>query len=132
MQPGTESDDLDFYVFAEILVILRDICRVVEREVHRRRVVRIHLQDKVMQLLVDDGPVQHLLCGLLLPLRLRWRHDDEQRDENCRRYPEQVLEIYHHISPLIEFEWAISCPACQRQAAICMARQLSLAPSSVR
>src|SRR4051795_2943926 len=71
MQAGTESDDLDCYVFAEILVILRDICRVVEREIHGRRVVRIHLQDKVMQLLVNCGPLRHLV--LLLDLRRRWR-----------------------------------------------------------
>jgi len=43
----------------------------------------------MMQLLVNGGPLQHLLRRLLLQLRGRWRHDDEQRDENCRRCSEQ-------------------------------------------
>ena len=57
MQAGTESDDLDLHLLAEVLVVLRDVGRVVEREVHHRRFVGVHLQDEAMRLLVSDGPL---------------------------------------------------------------------------
>src|SRR5436190_10902438 len=133
MQAGTESDDLDLYVFAQILVILRDIRRIVECEIHRSWFVGIHLQDKMMQLLVNGGLLHRLLRRLLLHhLRGRWRHGDEQRDENGCRCSERVPKFYHHMSPVIEFELTISCEAWQRLAAICMPRLPSLSPSSVR
>src|SRR5258708_23087816 len=132
MQAGTESDDLDRYFFAEILVILRDIRRVVEREIHHRRFVGIHLQDKAMELLVNGRPLQHFGRRLLLHLRGRWRRDDKQRDENCRRCSEQVFKSYHHMSPVIGFPLTISYVAWQRRVAICTPRLPSLAPSSVR
>ena len=49
MQAGTESDDLDLHFLAEVLVVLRDVRRIVERQIHHRRFVGVHLQDKAMQ-----------------------------------------------------------------------------------
>src|SRR5260370_21961327 len=76
MQARTESDDLDRYFLAEILVILRDIRRIVEREIHHRRVVGIHLQDKAMQLVVSGGPLQQFGRLVLLTPGVRRRPAD--------------------------------------------------------
>ena len=66
MQAGTESDDLDRRLLAAVFVILRDIRRIVEREIHHRRVIHIHLQDQVVRL-SSDSALQHLRrrCVLL-------------------------------------------------------------------
>src|SRR6476660_4861026 len=44
---GFFTDDF----LAEVLVILDDVARIVEREVHHRRFVAVHLQDKAVRLL---------------------------------------------------------------------------------
>ena len=44
VQAGAESDDFDRDFLAEILVILRDVRRIVEREIHHRGFVGVYLQ----------------------------------------------------------------------------------------
>jgi hypothetical protein len=135
-RPGPKVTTSIAYFLAEILIILRNIRRVVEREIHHRRFVRHHLQDKAMRLFVNGGPhlsrrsLQRLRRRLLLHLRGRWRRSDEQRDETAA----SVLSTFSNLiimSPVIGFPLAISYVAWQRRVAICTPRLPSLAPSSV-
>jgi hypothetical protein len=51
MKARTKGDNLDRHFLAEVFVILDDVARIVEREVHHRRFVAVHLQDKAVLLI---------------------------------------------------------------------------------
>ena len=46
------------HFLAEVLVILGDVARIVEREIHHRRFVAVHLQDEAVRLLGSLGGVR--------------------------------------------------------------------------
>src|SRR5438552_14232797 len=51
MKSRAKSDNFDRHFLAKILVILDDVTRIIESEVHHRRFVGVHLQDKAVWLL---------------------------------------------------------------------------------
>jgi len=73
--------DLDRRSLAEVLVILRDIRRIIEREIHHGRVVHVDLQDQLVLLLVGSGLLL-LLCGGRCHCRQQCGH--EHRYESSR------------------------------------------------
>ena len=90
MKAGTVSDDLDRDLLAEVLVIFRDIGRIVEREVHHCGFIGIYLQNKAVLFLNRGLPLRYLRRRLLISLRCRRRHDDEQGGSACCR-------CFHHV-----------------------------------
>src|ERR1700693_4906423 len=101
MQAGTESDDLDRHFLAEVVVILRDVGRIVEREIHHRRVVGIHLQNQMVLLLVGGGPLQYSRRRLLLLVYLRRRRRDDEQSQDAYGRSDSIFEPYHRASPMI-------------------------------
>src|ERR1700682_3004953 len=101
MQAGTESDDLDRHLLAEVLVILRDVGRIVEREIHHRRVVGIHLQNQVVLLLVGGGPLQYSRRGVLLLGHLRRRRRDDEQSQDAHGRSDSIFKLYHRAPPMI-------------------------------
>ena len=78
VQAGTEGDDLDLHFLAEVLVVLLDVGGVVERQIHHRRLVGVHLQDEVMRLL-GAMPCAGGIAAGSVALRRRRRGCEEQR-----------------------------------------------------
>ena len=132
MKSRAKSDNLDRHFLAEVLVILGDVARIIEREVHHRRFVAVYLQDEAVWLLGSMGEIHfgngvelRRLCRLLLAhLRFRRRRYQEQCC-NRRRRASHFSESHHRVSshPL-----TISRVARQRPVAICTPLQVSPAP----
>jgi hypothetical protein len=56
-QARPERDHLDLNLLADV-VVLHDIRRVVQGQIHRRRIVGINLQDQAMLLLFSRGSLR--------------------------------------------------------------------------